>query len=161
MAKKGVNVVAMAGKAGKSEKALVVTFVDADGKALSGAAKSESVVDGGTRSVRKTEPSSLDSAVTNGAKVGELTFGSNGRKLDFLFNRNIDQSNAYNAARAEGNAIRIGIADTTAKRAEVTRLFNEALNNPASIFEAGKLPVSNVREFSCLVLLELDQRSSL
>jgi hypothetical protein len=46
--------------------------------------------------------------------VGELSFSADGRKLDFLFNRNINQSNAYNALRAEGNASRIGIADTAA-----------------------------------------------
>jgi RHS repeat-associated protein len=79
--------------------------------------------------------------------VGELSFGANGRKIDFLFNRNIDQSNARNALRAKGNASRIGIADTAANRAEVTRLFNEAYNNPATIISSGKLPGSNVREF--------------
>jgi len=78
---------------------------------------------------------------------GELSFGANGRKLDFLFNRNIDQSNIYNALRAEGNANRIGIADTAANRAEVMRLFNEAYNNPATIIGPGKLPGSNMREF--------------
>ena len=67
------------------------------------------------------------------AKEGEvLTFGANGRKLDFLFNRNINQSNTYNALRAEGNASRIGIADTPANRSEVTRLFNEAYNKVLS-----------------------------
>jgi hypothetical protein len=74
----------------------------------------------------------------------ELTFG---RKLDFLFNRNIDQSNAYNAGRAAGNAERIGIADTPANRAEVTRRFNEAYNDPGSIVGPGKTPGSTVREF--------------
>ncbi len=86
-------------------------------------------------------------AVSVTKTVGELTFGMNDRKLDFLFNRNIDQSVPYNALRAEGNANRIGIADTSANRAEVTRLFNEAYNNPASIIEQGNLSGSNVREF--------------
>ncbi|GHC31988.1 hypothetical protein GCM10010082_27880 [Kushneria pakistanensis] len=95
----------------------------------------------------KVGTDSLDNAVKNGTKVGELTFGSNGRKLDFLFNRNIDQSIPYNAGRAEGNARRIGIADTPDNRAEVTRLFNEAFNNPASVVGADKLPGSNMREF--------------
>jgi hypothetical protein len=74
----------------------------------------------------------------------ELSFG---RKLDFLFNKGIDQSNAYNAARARGNAERIGIADTAANRAEVARLFNQAFRDPSSIVGPGKLPGSNVREF--------------
>ncbi len=41
----------------------------------------------------------------------------------------------------------MGIADTAANRAEVSRLFNEAYNNPASIVGSGKLPGSNMREF--------------
>jgi len=76
--------------------------------------------------------------------LSELSFG---RKLDFLFNKGIDQSNAYNAARAAGNVERIGIADTAANRAEVTRLFNQAFRYPSSIVGPGKLPGSNVREF--------------
>ncbi|MEN9855580.1 MAG: hypothetical protein RL186_1306 [Pseudomonadota bacterium] len=76
--------------------------------------------------------------------AGGLTFG---RKLDFLFNKGIDQSNAYNAARAAGNAERIGIADTAANRAEVVRRFEAAYRDPSSIFGPGKVPGSNVREF--------------
>lgn len=87
---------------------------------------------------------SLGSA-TNAAS--ELTFGDNGRKLDFLFNNNIDSSNAYNAARAAGNASRIGMADTPANRAEVTQLFNRAYNDPSSIVGPGTVPGSNLREF--------------
>jgi filamentous hemagglutinin len=79
--------------------------------------------------------------------ASELTFGDNGRKLDFLFNQNIDSSNAYNAARAAGNASRIGIADTPANRAEVTQLFNQAYNDPSSIVGPGTVPGSNLREF--------------
>jgi hypothetical protein len=79
--------------------------------------------------------------------TGVLTFGESGRKLDFLFNNNIDSSNAYNASRAAGNASRIGIADTPANRAEVTRLFNQAYNNPSSIVGPGTVPGSNLREF--------------
>ena len=85
------------------------------------------------------------SSATNTAS--ELTFGDNGRKLDFLFNNNIDSSNAYNAARAAGNASRIGIADTPANRAEVTQLFNQAYNDPSSIVGPGTVPGSNLREF--------------
>lgn len=76
--------------------------------------------------------------------ASELSFG---RKLDFLFNKGIDQSNAYNAARAAGNAERIGIADTAANRAEVARLFNQAYRDPSSIVEPGKVLGSNLREF--------------
>ncbi|WP_231337633.1 two-partner secretion domain-containing protein [Paraburkholderia sprentiae] len=79
--------------------------------------------------------------------ASELTFGANGRKLDFLFNSNIDSSNAYNAARAAGNASRIGIADTPANRAEVTQLFNQAYNDPSTIVGPGTVPGSNLREF--------------
>jgi RHS repeat-associated protein len=87
----------------------------------------------------------LSTAGTNAAKgASELSFG---RKLDFLFNKGIDQSNAYNAARAAGNAERIGIADTAANRTEVARLFNQAFRDPSSIVGPGKLPGSNVREF--------------
>jgi filamentous hemagglutinin len=79
--------------------------------------------------------------------ASELTFGDNGRKLDFLFNQNIDLSNTYNAARAAGNASRIGIADTPANRAEVARLFNKAHSDPTSIVGPGTTPGSNLREF--------------
>ena len=79
------------------------------------------------------------------ATKGVLTFGKDGRKLDFLFNRNISASNAQ---RAQGNASRIGIADTPANRAEVTRRFNEAFNNPASIVPGGSnVAGRNLREF--------------
>jgi filamentous hemagglutinin len=74
----------------------------------------------------------------------ELSFG---RKLDFLFNNGIDQSNVYNAARAAANHSRIGLADTAANRAEVTRLFNQAYNDSSSIVGPGKAPGSNLREF--------------
>jgi filamentous hemagglutinin len=87
------------------------------------------------------------SHLTTTAGDAALTFGDNGRKLDFLFNSNIDPSNAYNLARAAGNATRIGIADTTANRAEVVQLFNQAYNDPASIVGAGTVPGSVVREF--------------
>ncbi|WP_199545353.1 DUF637 domain-containing protein, partial [Paraburkholderia kururiensis] len=91
----------------------------------------------------------VSSAVSSVATTAErqLTFGDNGRKLDFLFNNNIDSSNAYNASRAAGNASRIGIADTPANRAEVTRLFNQAYNDPSSIVGPGTVPGSNLREF--------------
>jgi len=42
---------------------------------------------------------------------------------------------------------RIGIADTTANRAEVTRLFNQAYRDPSSIVGPGTVPGSNLREF--------------
>jgi len=86
-----------------------------------------------------------DPVATNTAS--ELAFGDNGRKMDFLFNNNIDSSNAYNAARAAGNASRIGMADTPANRAEVTLLFNQAYNDPSSIVGPGTVPGSNLREF--------------
>jgi uncharacterized protein RhaS with RHS repeats len=81
-----------------------------------------------------------------GAAEGEnvLSFG---RKLDFLFNNNINPANEYNAARAAANASRIGIADTAENRAAVESLFNKAYNNPASIVGPGNLPGSNLREF--------------
>ncbi len=78
---------------------------------------------------------------------GELQFG---RKLDFLFNKNINPANPRNVQRARGNADRIGIADTQQNRAEVTRRFNEAFNNPSSIVNPGKTPGSKVREFFLL-----------
>ncbi len=81
---------------------------------------------------------------SEGFAANELAFG---RKLDFLFNANIDSSNAYNADRAVGNASRIGIADTAANRAEVTNYFNRAYNDPSSIVGAGKIPGSNLRQF--------------
>jgi hypothetical protein len=77
----------------------------------------------------------------------QLTFGADGRKLDFLFNKNIDSSNPYNVARAAGNASRIGIADTPENRNAVIQLFNNAYNNPASIVGVGAIPGSNLREF--------------
>ena len=86
----------------------------------------------------------LNAVVVRPSSAPVLTFG---RKLDFLFNKNINQANAYNANRAAGNASRIGIADTPENRAEVTRLFNEAYSNPASIVGPGKIPGSNLREF--------------
>jgi len=86
----------------------------------------------------------LNAVVVRPSSEASLTFG---RKLDFLFNKNINQENAYNASRAAGNASRIGIADTPENRAEVTRLFNEAYNNPGSIVGPGKIPGSNLREF--------------
>ena len=82
-----------------------------------------------------------DTAAVNTA---ELNFG---RKLDFLLNRRIDQSNAYNAARAAGNAERIGIADTAANRSEIARLFNQAYRDSSSILGPGSVPGSNLREF--------------
>ncbi|MCD0505062.1 hypothetical protein [Bordetella petrii] len=89
-----------------------------------------------------------DSATTTAARAQQqLRFGENGRKLDFLFNRNINQSNVYNAQRAAGNASRIGIADTAANRAEVISRFNQAYNDPSSIIGAGRIPGSNIRQF--------------
>lgn len=79
--------------------------------------------------------------------ASELTFSDNGRKLNFLFNNNIDSSNAYNAARAAGNSSRIVIADTPANRAEVTQFFNQAYNDPSSVVGPGTVPGSNLREF--------------
>lgn len=96
----------------------------------------------GGRSFAQTAGVADDVFAAQGAS--ELSFG---RKLDFLFNKGIDQSNAYNAARAAGNAERIGIADTAANRAEVARLFNQAFRDPLSVVGPGKLPGSNVREF--------------
>jgi len=84
--------------------------------------------------------------VTRGAGKA-LDFGRNNRKLDFLFNRNIDPSVPSNVQRAAGNAQRIGIADTPANRAEVIRRFNQSFNDPSSIVGPGRLPGSNVREF--------------
>ncbi len=76
--------------------------------------------------------------------ASELQFG---RKLDFLFNKNINPANPKNVKRARGNADRIGIADTPTNRAEVKRRFNEAFNDPSSIVGPGKAPGSNLREF--------------
>ncbi|VFR79399.1 Putative large exoprotein involved in heme utilization or adhesion of ShlA/HecA/FhaA family [plant metagenome] len=80
----------------------------------------------------------------NAAKV---SFGKDDRKLDFLFGKNIDPSKSYNVSRAQGNATRIGIADTPENRQEVVRLFNKALQNPATIVGEGKMPGSYMREF--------------
>lgn len=78
------------------------------------------------------------------SKAKELSFE---RKLDFLFNKNINQSNKYNAKRAAANHQRIGIADTPGNRAEVTRRFNEAYRDPSTIVGPGATPGSNMREF--------------
>jgi RHS repeat-associated protein len=69
---------------------------------------------------------------------------SSGRKLDFLFNNNISPANA---ARAKGNADRIGIADTQANRVEVMRRMNEAYQYSGSIVEGGSTAGRNMREF--------------
>jgi len=81
------------------------------------------------------------------ANLGAAKNLSFGRKLDFLFNRNINQANDYNRLRAAGNHQRIGIADTPANRAEVMRRFNQAYNNPSSIVGPGSVPGSTLREF--------------
>jgi RHS repeat-associated protein len=107
-----------------------------------GASGGASLLSQGGRSFAQTAGVADDVFAAQGAS--ELSFG---RKLDFLFNKGIDQSNAYNAARAAGNAERIGIADTAANRAEVARLFNQAFRDPLSVVGPGKLPGSNVREF--------------
>ncbi|MBO9353019.1 hypothetical protein GG851_03365 [Bordetella petrii] len=97
---------------------------------------------------RQTPKQAAASATNTATRAqNELRFGDNGRKLDFLFNRNIDPSNAYNAQRAAGNASRIGIADTAANRAEVIGRFNQAYNDPSSIIGAGRIPGSNIRQF--------------
>lgn len=70
-----------------------------------------------------------------------------GKKLDFLLNKDINPANPDNVKRAIGNANRIGIADTPANRAELTRRFNDAFKNPATIVGPGKTPGSNLREF--------------
>lgn len=85
--------------------------------------------------------------VATGGAGKALNFGRNNRKLDFLFNRNIDPSVPSNVQRAAGNAQRIGIADTPANRSEVIRRFNQSFNDPSSIVGPGRLPGSNVREF--------------
>ena len=83
-----------------------------------------------------------------GSLVKRLNFGKGDRKLDFLFNSGINQTNLRNAQRARGNANRIGIADTPANRSEVIRRFNEAFNDPSSIVPNGSnVPGRNVREF--------------
>ncbi|NKC16807.1 MAG: hypothetical protein GKR94_32825 [Gammaproteobacteria bacterium] len=77
-----------------------------------------------------------------------MNFGKNNRKLDFLFNKNINQANAKNTQRARGNVDRIGIADTPQNRAEVTRRFNDAFNDSSSIVPGGSnVPGRNLREF--------------
>ncbi|WP_338860683.1 hypothetical protein [Mycetohabitans rhizoxinica] len=78
--------------------------------------------------------------------VAPFAFGEGGRKLDFLFNKNIDPSNKYNASRAAGNASRIGMADTPANWNKVVQLFEQAYSNP-SIVDPGTVPGSNLREF--------------
>ncbi|QET06743.1 hypothetical protein FOB72_28180 [Cupriavidus pauculus] len=104
---------------------------------------------GGQSNALPTTSGSRTAVALGGATnvASELTFGDNGRKLDFLFNNNIDSSNVYNAARAAGNASRIGIADTPANRATVTQLLNQAYNDPSSIVGPGTVPGSNLREF--------------
>ncbi|WP_342052932.1 MULTISPECIES: DUF637 domain-containing protein, partial [unclassified Cupriavidus] len=104
---------------------------------------------GGQSNALPTMSGSRTAVALGGATnvASELTFGDNGRKLDFLFNNNIDSSNVYNAARAAGNASRIGIADTPANRATVTQLLNQAYNDPSSIVGPGTVPGSNLREF--------------
>jgi RHS repeat-associated protein len=88
--------------------------------------------------------------------ASKLSFGASGRKLDFLFDRSIDQSKVYNALRAKGNASRIGIADTPANRAEVTRL---STIRPRLLVQANCPEVTCESSF-CLALLERDRRLS-
>ncbi len=84
------------------------------------------------------------------AKKG-LDFGKGNRKLDFLFNKNINPANPKNVQRARGNADRIGIADTAANRADVTRRFNKAFSDPSSIVSGGSnVSGRNLREFFLL-----------
>jgi hypothetical protein len=78
------------------------------------------------------------------ASSSNLKFG---RKLDFLFNRDIDPKVPYNLARARGNSSRAGIADNVINRLEVMKRFNRAYNDPASIIGPGHSPGSFVREF--------------
>jgi len=59
-----------------------------------------------------------------------------GRKMDFLFDNNIEQSIAHNAERAAGNAAAMrnaGIADTAANRTVIARYLSKALNDTTSI----------------------------
>ena len=76
-----------------------------------------------------------------------LKFGANNRKLDFLFNKNINQDVVRSAQRARGNGNRIGIADTPANRANVIQRFNDAFNDPSTIVGPGRTPGSNLHEF--------------
>jgi hypothetical protein len=65
--------------------------------------------------------------------TAELSFG---RKLDFLFDRNIDQAVASNAKRAAGNAAAMrnaGIADTAANRALIAQRMSAAARDSATI----------------------------
>jgi len=94
------------------------------------------------------ETAELAARRANTVPASGLNFGKDNRKLDFLFNKNIDQSNTKSAQRARGNADRIGIANTPQNRAEVTRRFNEAYNDPSSIVPGGSnIPGRNLREF--------------
>jgi hypothetical protein len=93
----------------------------------------------------------VGNAITGENPVGSIenqgTQLSFGRKLDFLFNNGINQSNTYNASRAAANAARIGIADTVSNRTEVMRLFNQAYQDSSSIVGPGSVAGSNIREF--------------
>jgi len=80
--------------------------------------------------------------------LNKANLGENNKKLNFLFNKDIDPSKPKNVARARGNADRIGIPDTPENRAEVERLFNKALNDSSSIVPGGQnVPGRNLREF--------------
>jgi hypothetical protein len=92
--------------------------------------------------------------IIEGEELFEETigFGGDGRKLDFLFGKDIkydplDNQLVKNASRAAGNSSRIGIADTPGNRRYVIGFFNRALNNPNSIVGPGRVPGSNEREF--------------
>ena len=93
-------------------------------------------------------PPKTDILPVNNPIKQTLIFGQDNRKLGFLFNKNIDPINPKNVQRARGNADRIGIADTPSNRAEVTKLFNDAFNDPSSIVPGGSnVPGRNLREF--------------
>ena len=102
-----------------------------------------------TPNIRPTSTTDFNIAAQNTARLGAraevLDFGTNDRKLDFLFNRDIAPSVPRNVERAQGNANRIGIADTPENRAEVVRRFNEAFNNPSSIVRPGNRPGTGSR----------------
>ena len=76
-----------------------------------------------------------------------ITFGESGRRLDFLFNRNINQQNKISADRARGNGsvmTRAGIADNPANRRLITSRLTDAVDDPRTLIKSSG--GSNLRE---------------
>lgn len=72
--------------------------------------------------------------LANAARAGAVI--TVGRKLDFLFDKNVDQSNEKNAARARGNAKAMrtaGIADTAANREVLVQRMSAAVSDSSTV----------------------------